>query len=139
MKSLLNLSTYILYRPNQELYILFVTTNHQTTNLVFSVFFHEFISVWTVEKENKPAIHWSKTEKKNCFGPIKRLFSFSMAKTEKNSWKKLGITLRLFGGLMSRTRYWSLKVYKIMLKCDFMKTLAKLCQRNCFCVQTANQ
>jgi hypothetical protein len=27
-----------------------------------------------------------------CFGPSKSLFSFSTAKTEKNSWKKLGKT-----------------------------------------------
>ena len=33
--------------------ILFVTSNHQTTNLVFPNFFHEFFSVLAVEKENK--------------------------------------------------------------------------------------
>ena len=33
--------------------ILFVTSNHQTTNLVSPNFFHEFFSVWAVEKENK--------------------------------------------------------------------------------------
>jgi hypothetical protein len=33
--------------------ILFVTSNHQATNLVFPNFFHEFFSAWAVEKENK--------------------------------------------------------------------------------------
>jgi hypothetical protein len=32
---------------------LFVTSNHQTTNLVFPNFFNEFFSVWSVEEENK--------------------------------------------------------------------------------------
>ena len=35
----------------------------------------------------KQTFHWSKTEKKTCFGPIKKLFSFSTAHTEKN-WRK---------------------------------------------------
>jgi hypothetical protein len=32
------------------------------------------------------------TEKETCFGPIRSLFSFSAAQTEKNSCKKLGKT-----------------------------------------------
>ena len=38
------------------------------------------------------------------FWPINNLFSFSSCQTEKNSRKKLGKT-KLFGGLMSRTRW----------------------------------
>ena len=30
-----------------------------------------------------------KLRKKNCFGPIRNLFSFSKAQTEKNWWKKI--------------------------------------------------
>ena len=33
--------------------ILFMTSNHQTTNFVFHNFFREFFSVWPDEKENK--------------------------------------------------------------------------------------
>ena len=87
---------------------MFVTSNHQTTNLVIIKFFYEFFSV---KRKETFQFHSSKTEKKNCFGPLKRklcflfqllklrkkncfgpiksLFSFSTAKTEKNSWKKL--------------------------------------------------
>ena len=44
--------------------IVFVTSNHQTTNLVFPNFFHKFIlslSSW----KRKQTFHWSKTEKKS--------------------------------------------------------------------------
>ena len=137
MKSLLNLSTY--YIPTKS----YISCSWQQTTkqpILFSPFFSTNLSQFEqLKKKTNLQFIGPKLKKTTCFGPIKSLFSFSMAKTEKNSWKKLGITLRLFGGLKSRTRYWSLKVYKIMLKCDFMKTLAKLCQRNCFCVQTANQ
>ena len=71
-------------------FILFVTSNHQTTNLVFPNYFQEFFSVWTVEKENKLFI--GPKLRKNLFWTNKKLSSFSTAKTEKNSWKKLGKT-----------------------------------------------
>ena len=67
---------------------LFVTSNHQTTNLVFPIFFHEFFSVEQLKAKTNFSLvvqNWEKT----CFGPIKSFFSFSTAKTEKNSWKKL--------------------------------------------------
>ena len=73
-------------KPNNQI----VTLNHQTTNLVFTNFFHETsqLSSW----KRKLTFRWSKTEKKKCFGPIKSLLSFSTAQTTKNSWKKLGET-----------------------------------------------
>ena len=40
-------------RNTVQLIILFMTSNHQTTNLVFTNFFHEFFSVLAVKKENK--------------------------------------------------------------------------------------
>jgi hypothetical protein len=36
-----------------------------------------------------------KLREKTCFGPIRNLFSFSTAQTEKNLWTKLG---KLIGG-----------------------------------------
>ena len=64
--------------------ILFVTSNHQTTNLVF----HEYFPVWAVEKKR----NFSLVQNRFCLscGPMKSLFSFWTAKSEKNSWKKLG-------------------------------------------------
>ena len=60
--------------------------SHQTTNFVFPNFFHEFFSVLAVEKENNHFIG-PKQVFFLSFGPIKSLFSFSTAKTEKNSRK----------------------------------------------------
>ena len=71
--------------------ILFVTSNHQTTNLVFPNFFHEFFSVWAVEKYNKLFIG-PKLRKKICLGPIKSLLSFSTAQLRKFHGKKWGKT-----------------------------------------------
>ena len=65
--------------------ILFVTSFHLTTNLVFPNFF----SVRAVEKQSKLFI--GPKLKKSCFGPI-FFFSFLTAKTEKNSCVKLGET-----------------------------------------------
>ena len=64
---------------------------HQTTNLVFPNFFHEYFSVLSVEKRKK---HFSLVQnwEKDCFRPIKSLISFSTDKTVKYSWKKLGKT-----------------------------------------------
>jgi hypothetical protein len=62
-----------------------VTSNHQTTNLVFPKFFYQFFSVSVVKKENKLFI--GTKPRKTCFGPIKSLFSFSTAQAEKN-WGK---------------------------------------------------
>ena len=59
----------------REFNILFVTTNHQTTDLVSPNFFLEFFSVLSVEKE---------------------LRKFRGKNLGKQNW--------LFGGLMSRTR-----------------------------------
>ena len=53
--------------------ITFVTSNHQTTNLVFPNFFHEFFSVLVVEEINKLFI----AQKKACFLSV-------MGSTEKN-------------------------------------------------------
>ena len=68
-----------------------MTSNHQTTNIVSPNFFPEIFSVLAVEKENKLFIG-PKQFFFFSFGPIKSLFSFSTAKTEKNLWKKLGKT-----------------------------------------------
>ena len=62
--------------------ILFVTSNHQTTNFDFPNFFHEFFSVKQLKKKTN---FW--TNKKFVY-----LSDFSTAKTEKSSWKKLGET-----------------------------------------------
>jgi hypothetical protein len=35
------------------------------------------------------AVLANKLRKKNCFGPIRSLFSLSTAQTDKNGWKKL--------------------------------------------------
>ena len=37
----------------ETIFIMFLTSNHQTTNLVFPIFFQEFFSALAVEKENK--------------------------------------------------------------------------------------
>ena len=76
--------------------ILLVTSNHQTTNLVFPNFF----SALVVEKENKL-----------FFGP-KQVFSQFWTNEEfvlffnGSNWEKIGENKigGLFGGLMSRTR-----------------------------------
>ena len=44
------------------------------------------------------------TDKKNYFGPTRRLFSFSTAKTEKNLRKNWGKQDSLFGGLIPRAQ-----------------------------------
>ena len=80
--------------------ILFVTSNHQTTNLVFSNFFHEIFSVLGDEKENKFFI--GPKLRKNTLFWIKSLFSFSTAQAEKTSWMKQD---SWFGGWMLQTRY----------------------------------
>ena len=72
-------------------YILFVTSNHQTKNLVFTNFFHEIFSAWAIEKKNQ-TYYWSKTGIFLSFGLMKSLFSFSFGQTEKNSRKKMGKT-----------------------------------------------
>ena len=65
----------------REFNILFVTPNHQTTNLVSPNFFLEFFSDLSVEKE-----------------------LFKLVKLRKFRGKNLGKQNWLFGGLMSRTR-----------------------------------
>ena len=87
-----------------------MTSNLQTTNLVFPKFF----SVWAVEKETKLFI--DPKLRQNLFWTNKNEFSFSTANTEKNSWKNWGNQDYLFGGLISRTRY-----------CKFLE----LCRPNC--------
>ena len=37
----------------ETIFIMFLTSNHQKTNLVFPIFFQEFFSALAVEKENK--------------------------------------------------------------------------------------
>jgi len=78
-----------------------VTSIHQSTNLVLPNFILEFFSVLTVEKENKKNIG-SKKVFFEC-GPMKSLFSFLTAQTEKNLWKKNGVNK--IDGLMSQKRY----------------------------------
>ena len=63
-----------------------LTSNHQTTNLVFPNFFNEFFSTWAVEKENKLLVQNSFFF---SFGPI-FLFSFSTFQTEKKIVFKIG-------------------------------------------------
>ena len=46
-----------------------------------------------------------KLRRNTCFEPIRSLFSFLTAQTEKNSWKNWGKQDWLFDSLMSRTRY----------------------------------
>ena len=78
------------------LFILFVTSNHQTTNLVFSNFFHAFF----LSSEE-----------------IRKKMNFSTAQAEKNLWKKLGKT-----GLMSRTRYLRQPPRKKQKNCIIIKS-----------------
>ena len=68
------------YQFFQLLNILF---GHQTTKtpILFSTNFSQFEQL----KNFSFVQNWKKT----CFGPIKSQFSFSTAKTEKNSWKRL--------------------------------------------------
>ena len=94
------ISSVIFIRAHQMSFfacILFVTSNHQTTNLVFPNFFLEFFSVWGDEKENKLFI-----------GPKlrKKLFGtnlFQLLKLRKNRGKNWGKQYSWFGGLMSWT------------------------------------
>ena len=83
--------------PNQKWHfttdILSVTSNHQTTNLVFLNFFHEFFSISAVEKEKKLFIGPKLKKKLFCL-------LFQLLKLEKIGGKNW-----LFSGLMSRTRY----------------------------------
>ena len=66
--------------------ILFVTSNLQTTNFVFSTNFSQFEQL----KTNKLFI--GSKQVFLSFGPMKSLFSFSTAKTEKYLREKLGKT-----------------------------------------------
>ena len=59
---------------------------HQTPNLVFPNFFHEFFSAWAVEKENKHFIGPKQVFSWCYYGLMKSLFTFS------NAEKKLGNT-----------------------------------------------
>ena len=63
---------------------------HQTTKqtILFSLIFSTNFSHLSSCKRKKTFI--GPKMRKNCFGPIKSLLSFSTAKTEKNSWKKFG-------------------------------------------------
>ena len=85
-------------------FILFVTSIHQTKNIVFPIFFHEFFSVWPDEKENELFIG-PKLRKKICYGPVKSLFLFQLLKLRKFRGKNWGKQDSWFGGFMSRTRY----------------------------------
>ena len=88
---------------NVVMNILFVTSNHQTTNLVFPNYFNKFFSVWAVEKENKLFIG-AKLRKKTCFGPIwKVCFLFQLLKLRKKTWPE-NIRENKIGGLMPWTR-----------------------------------
>ena len=80
-----------------------LTSNHQTTNLVFPNFFNEFFSTWAVEKENKLLVQnsffLSVLDQYFCF-------LFRPFKLRKKSCLKLGIArLVVWHYLMSRTRY----------------------------------
>ena len=49
-----------------------------------TLFWDDITIIW---KEN--IVYFFNLEKKTCFGPIRSLFSFSTAQTEKLFWKKL--------------------------------------------------
>ena len=81
-----------------------MTSNHQTTNFVFPIFFREFFSVWPDEKENKLFIG-TKLRKNLCWTSKKFVISFNCSCWEnfvKKNWRKQD---SWFGGLMSGTRY----------------------------------
>ena len=66
-------------------------SNHQTTNLVFPNFFHEFFSVWAVEKANFLLVQ-NRFFFLSVLDQWKGFFFFLNCSTEKISWKKLGKT-----------------------------------------------
>ena len=72
--------------------ILFVTSIH---HFVFPNFFHKFFSFSRSSWKRKQTFHWSKTEEKTCFGPIKSMISL----LRKIRGKKRGKQDLLFGGL----------------------------------------
>ena len=76
-----------------------MTSNHQTTNLDFPIFY-EFFSVLAVEKENKLFKHWSKTGLSQFWTNEK--FPFQLLKLRKICSK---IGENKIGCLMSRIRY----------------------------------
>ena len=81
--------------------ILFMTSNHQTTNIVLPKFFYEFFSVCAFEKERKLFIGLK--PRKNLFWTNKKfVFLFNCSSWEKFVEKIGGNKI---GGLMSRT-FW---------------------------------
>ena len=72
-----------------DTYILFVTSNHQTTNFVFPNFFHECFSVLAVEKENKLFIG-SKQLFSQLWTNEKIVFFFNCSNWEKIGENKIG-------------------------------------------------
>ena len=77
-----------LIQTNQRLYVLFMISNHQTTNFVFPNFFYECFSIWVFEKENKLFI--GSNPRKNLFRTNKKIVFFSTAQAKKKSWKNWG-------------------------------------------------
>ena len=75
--------------------ILFMTSKHQTTNLVFPNHFHKFSVSQFEQLKKKTNFSLAQIGKKNCFGqPIKSLFSFQnwekcVNKIEKNKIRGL--------------------------------------------------
>ena len=107
----------------------FVTSNDQTTNLVFPNFFHEIFSVEQLRKKKQTLFIGPKLrEKKICFGPIKSLL-FQLLKLRKNRGKNWGKQNWLFGGLMSRTRY-KIALCKIH---NFIKNDSNILSRQMIC------
>ena len=73
---------------------------HQSTKqpILFSpIFPMNFSQIEQLKKETNFSLvqNWGKT----CFGPMKSLFSFSTAQTEKNSWEKLEKTRLVVWGI----------------------------------------
>ena len=94
---------YAMERAAGKIESLYPTTNSQSTNFEFSLLIRtsftnssdsftnlEFRIYWfflQILKYYDLFFNW-KTEKKNCFGPIRSLFSFSTAQSDKKKWRK---------------------------------------------------
>ena len=103
---------------HNESYISFVTSNHQTTNLVFP----NFSQPWAVEKL--------------CIGPKQFFFSildqwkiyllFILLKLRKNCEKNWGKQGSWFGGLMSRTWYFLFIFFYFKTSYQLIKKFVKI-------------
>jgi hypothetical protein len=60
-----------------------MNSSDSSTNLEFQIYEKKLRIIVLI------SFFTGKLSKKNCFGPIRSLFTFSTAQTEKNLWKKL--------------------------------------------------